>query len=72
MLRVAVFSLSSFIYNAYDFMRFESNSTLKMYENEPIPQAGKSCLRQTSHDAEGQFMTPGGQIMTERDKCYRH
>ena len=32
--------------DAYDFMRFESNSTLKMYEKESMPEAGKSCLRQ--------------------------
>jgi hypothetical protein len=30
------------------------------------------CRRQTSHDAEGQFMTSGGQLMTGKDKCYRH
>jgi len=25
-----------------------------------------------AHDAEGQFMTSEGQLMTEKDKCYRH
>jgi len=29
--------------DAYDFMRFESNSTLKMYEKESMPEADKPC-----------------------------
>jgi hypothetical protein len=56
--------------DAYDFMRFESNSTLKMYEKES-PLAS-SYQRQTSHDEKGQLMTSEGQLMTEKDKCYRH
>ena len=34
--------------DAYDFMRFESNSTLKMYEKESMPEADKPCRRQVN------------------------
>ena len=36
--------------DAYDFMRFESNSTLKMYEKESLPEAGKPCQLKPEND----------------------
>jgi hypothetical protein len=49
----------------------ENGDILYLHLNKNDTSAS-SCQRQTSHDAEGQFMTSEGQLMTEKDKSYRH
>ena len=56
--------------DAYDFMRFESNSTLKMYEKESMPEADKPCQLKPENDPSSLYRASVS-VKTSPDKSPR-